>query len=155
MVASDRAVQDVLTGYLGAMGEAVRRAQDVVTARREGGWNPLAAMQHLMDPRRAMDPATWFSGAWPPPQPGSQAPPAPEVPQPAGASEEPVATTPDMAEPEAEPTEAPTGDEAQVVEQAPAAPAMSAEAALAEQLAAMRAQLEALEKKVAGGEGSE
>ena len=146
VVASDRAVQDVLTGYLGAMGEAVRRAQDVVTARREAGWSPIAAMQHLMDPRRAMDPSTWFGGAWPPQQPT----PAAQPESPTG--EQGPAEAEQAPEPAEQRDAAATGEPPA---EAPAEPGESAEAALAEQLAAMRAQLEALEKKVAAGEKEE
>ena len=148
VVASDRAVQDVLTGYLGAMGEAVRRAQDVVAARRETGWSPIAAMQHLMDPRRAMDPSTWFGGPWagqqPAPSPGQEPGAEPAAPPEPEQAHEPAApATAAKAAAEEPPPEPPTE------------PRESPEAALADQLAAMRAQLEALEQRVAGDKGSE
>jgi hypothetical protein len=140
------------------MGEAVRRAQGVVTARREAGWNPIAAMQHLMDPRRAMDPATWFGGAWPPQQPGAQTEPPPDPEHPGAATAPPVDADlkpPDIAASETRPAEEPQEREAADAEPALNEPAMSAEAAMVEQLAAMRAQLDALEKKVAAGEASD
>ena len=141
VVASDRAVQDVFTGYLGAMGEAIGRAQQMVNARREEGWGPFAAMQHLLDPARMMDPSAWFRqpGGAPPGGPPSdeeeplppEAPPPPED-EPPPADEEPL--------PEGEPPPP---------EEAAAPPEAAPGVDLAAQLAAMQAQIEALTQQVA------